>query len=238
MTGVQPCALPISWSGGPDQAFKTNWVYQLPFGQGRRFSANAGRVLNAVIGGWEFSGQIRIQSGPKFNFGGYRLVGMTEKDLQGMFKIYKVPDTNGVAQIYMFPQDVIENSRIALSQASAISPTGYSGAVPTGRYLAPADGPDCVDYLDGQCTPLTRIITAPPYGKTDFTFTKRFKLGGSRFIEARMDLYNVFDNINFTPVGVGGSGLSSWRVTAAARDLNASQDARGRITSFGLRFSW
>jgi hypothetical protein len=63
-------------------------------------------------------------------------------------------------------------------------------------------------------------------------------MGGSRFIEARMDLYNVFDNINFNPVGVGSSSLSSWEVTSAARDLNASQDAGGRITSFGLRFSW
>ncbi len=58
-----------------------------------------------------------------------------------------------------------------------------------------------------------------------------------------MDLYNVFDNINFTPIGIGntqrdGTTRTAWEVTAAARDVNASQDAGGRITSFGLRFSW
>ena len=223
---------------GPDQALKFNWVYQLPFGNGRRFGGGATGLVEALIGGWEFSGAARFQSGTKFNFAGYNLVGMTDKDLQDMFKFYKVPDANGVTRVYMLPQDVIENSIIALNQWSATSLTGYSGTLPTGRYIAPADSLDCVEYLDGQCSPITRIITAPWYGKTDFTFAKRFRLGGNRTIEWRMDLYNVFDNINFTPLGVGGSGLSSWEVTAAARDLNASQDAGGRITSFGLRFNW
>jgi len=163
---------------------------------------------------------------------------MTDDDLQDMFKFYKVPDANGVTRIYMLPLDVIENSRIALNNWSATSPTGYTGTLPTGRYLAPADSADCVRYLAGQCAPLTRIITAPWYGKTDFSFVKRFTLWKTRSIEARIDLYNVFDNINFTPVGIGGSGLSSWEVTSSARDLNASQDAGGRITSFGLRFNW
>jgi hypothetical protein len=35
------------------------------------------------------------------------------------------------------------------------------------------------------------------YFKTDFSFVKRFNLGGNRRIEARMDLFNVFDTINF-----------------------------------------
>jgi len=228
----------IESTTGPDQALKFNWVYQLPFGTGRRFGGGAGRWKDALIGGWEFSGVARFQSGPKFDFGGTRLVGMTDDDLQDMFKFYKVPDANGVTRIYMLPLDVIENSRIALNNWSATSPTGYTGTLPTGRYLAPADSADCVRYLAGQCAPLTRIITAPWYGKTDFSFVKRFTLWKTRSIEARIDLYNVFDNINFTPVGIGGSGLSSWEVTSSARDLNASQDAGGRITSFGLRFNW
>jgi len=230
---------------GPDQAIKLNWVYQLPFGAGRRFGGGASGWVEALIGGWEFAGAARFQSGRKYDIGGYNLVGMTEKDVQDMFKFYKVPDAKGVTRIYMFPQDVIQNSIIALNQWSATSLTGYSGALPTGRYFAPADSLDCVEYLDGQCSPLTSIISAPWYGKTDFTFTKRFRLGGTRTIEWRMDLLNVFDNINFSPGAgssttnaLGGSSLSSWEVTAAARDLNASQDAGGRITSFGLRFNW
>jgi hypothetical protein len=226
---------------GPDHALKFNWVYQLPFGAGRKFGGSAGKWKDLLIGGWEFAGNARFQSGEKFNIGGFNLVGMTAKDVQDMFKFYKRPDANGVTRIYMFPEDVIDQSVIAFNSWSATHPTGYTnGVVPTGRYFAPGDTPNCVVYLAGDCgLPLQLLVTSPWYGKTDFAFAKRFSVGGSRTIEARMDLYNVFDNINFTPRGVQtGSSRASWEVTGAARDLNASQDAGGRITSFALRFSW
>jgi hypothetical protein len=56
-----------------------------------------------------------------------------------------------------------------------------------------------------------------------------------------MDLYNITDAINFNAVGVptsSVSALTSWQVSGAARDINGTQDAGGRITSFGLRFTW
>ena len=43
--------------------FNTNWVYQLPFGRGQRFAGTSGRLLNAVIGGWQWSGLARWTSG-------------------------------------------------------------------------------------------------------------------------------------------------------------------------------
>jgi hypothetical protein len=234
-------------TGGNDHTFKANWVYELPFGQGKKFGSGTGGGMNRVIGGWEVDGVVRWQSGPKFNYGGYRLVGMTDKDLQKMFKFYKVTDpavkdANGAAmtRIYMFPQDVITNSILALSTTSATTTTGYAGALPTGRYLAPASGPDCVQYYAGQCpgTAVTRIITGPGYFKTDLSIVKRIPIKKSMFVEARMDLFNIFDTINFTPTSATGSAITNWQVTAGAQDVNASQDPGGRITQFGLRFSW
>ena len=59
------------------------------------------------------------------------------------------------------------------------------------------------------------LITSPWFGKTDLAFVKRFRLGGSRSIEARMDLYNVFNNINFTPIGVQtGASAANWKLPA------------------------
>jgi hypothetical protein len=225
---------------GPDQALKLNWQYELPFGRGRRFGANASTWVDALIGGWEFDGVGRFQSGSKINIGGLKLVGMTKDDVQDMYKFYRRADANGVERIYMFPEEIINQSIIAFSQTSASSLTGYTGALPTGRYFTRRSDENCVAYLTGDCgQPESVIITAPWYGKTDFAFVKRFRIGGSRSIEARMDLYNVFNNINFTPVGIStGSTVAGWEVTSAARDLNASQDAGGRITSFGLRFNW
>ena len=36
-------------------------------------------------------------------------------------------------------------------------------------------------------------------------------MGSNRFIEARMDLYNVFDNINFIPVGYSTGSSTTGR---------------------------
>ena len=238
----------VEGQGGPDHAFKLNWVYELPFGQGRKWGSGSSTFLNALIGGWEWDGVARVQSGAKFNFGGLRLVGMNDDDLQKMFKFYREKDAAGVERIYMFPQDVIQNSILALYTASPTSVTGYSGALPTGRYFAPASGPDCVQYLAGMCpgTSEARIITGPMYGKVDMSFVKRFQLPRRMTVEARMDVFNILDTINFNANGPTsltntsgrGSSVSSWQVTSAASDVNASQDPGGRITSFGLRFTW
>jgi hypothetical protein len=44
----------------------------MPFGQGKRFGAGAGRAVDAVIGGWEVTGILRVQSGrPLTVFSGF-----------------------------------------------------------------------------------------------------------------------------------------------------------------------
>ena len=45
----------------------TNWVYELPYGRGKRYGANAHPVMNGVFGGWEVSGIWLWQSGLPVN---------------------------------------------------------------------------------------------------------------------------------------------------------------------------
>jgi hypothetical protein len=143
-------------SAARERSFKVNWVYELPFGQGRTFGSGASRFADAAD--WRL-GVERPDPTPERNavqLRNFRLVGMTEKEFQKMFKFYKETDSAGKTRVYMFPKDVIENSILALYTASATTTTGYSGALPTGRYLAPASGPDCVQY-----SPAT--ARAPPF---------------------------------------------------------------------------
>jgi hypothetical protein len=53
-----------------------------------------------------------------------------------------------------------------------------------------------------------------------------------------MELFNIFDTINFNATSAMGSSVTAWQVTSAATDSSASQDPGGRITQFGLRFTW
>jgi len=41
----------------------TNWICQLPFEQGHRFAGTSGRLLNAVVRGWQWSGPARWTRG-------------------------------------------------------------------------------------------------------------------------------------------------------------------------------
>src|SRR5262249_56067136 len=68
-------------------AFKVNWLYELPIGRGKPLLGGAGAWLDRLVGGWEFYGAGRVQSGQLFNFGNINLVGMTNDELRDMVKI-------------------------------------------------------------------------------------------------------------------------------------------------------
>ncbi|MBL8218781.1 MAG: carboxypeptidase regulatory-like domain-containing protein [Bryobacterales bacterium] len=44
-------------------SFVTAFVYDFPFGRGRKYGAGINRVLDAVVGGWNASGMVRFDSG-------------------------------------------------------------------------------------------------------------------------------------------------------------------------------
>jgi hypothetical protein len=67
-----------SWSPGQLRAvsdfdtrhqINANWVYELPFGRGRRFASGMGRIANAIVGGWGLSGIFHWTSGLPFSMG-------------------------------------------------------------------------------------------------------------------------------------------------------------------------
>jgi len=43
--------------------FNANWIYTLPFGTGHSVLGNSGRLMNAVVGGWQLAGLMRVTSG-------------------------------------------------------------------------------------------------------------------------------------------------------------------------------
>jgi hypothetical protein len=45
----------------------SNWVWELPFGRGKRWGGDSGRVVDGVLGGWSLTGIFRISSGFPFS---------------------------------------------------------------------------------------------------------------------------------------------------------------------------
>jgi hypothetical protein len=224
--------------GGITQALKGNWVYELPFGNGRSFFGSTHGWVDRVIGGWEFDGVVRIQSGRMVDVGNVRLIGMSATDLKRAFGQYEYATTGinatAVPNIYNLPQDILENTIKAFS-VSATSTTGYGSlGKPTGRYMAPANGPDCIESVAngyGDCGVRSLVLTGPMYQRWDMSAVKRTRIVGRTMFEFRADMINVFNHSNFVPVATTSTTADNWRVTSV-------QENSSRTIQLVVRFSW
>jgi hypothetical protein len=201
--------------GNVQHALKGNWLYELPFGDGKRWGSHSNGVINALLGGWEFDGVGRIQTGEQIDFGNVRLIGMSEDEFRKSVELRVA--SNG--QVFILPQEIIDNTVKAFS-TSATSTTGYALGVPSGRYLAPANGPDCIETAPGygDCGVRSLVANAPRLVRFDLSMVKRIKIHGSVNFEFRAELLNALNSPYFTPASTGGQpiGMSTTYTTATA----------------------
>lgn len=232
--------------GNVNHNFALNWLFDVPFGQGKRFASNANGLLNRIIGDWSIMGTLRYQSGRMIDYGNVRLVGMSPKEFSKLHTLRKSQDPNNQFRtlVWMLPEDVIN----ATIQAFSISATGYTAGAPSGKYMAPANGPDCLEtslwptagvnsaqYGYGACGTGSLVASGPSVFKTDITIGKRIRTLGPINAEFQLMIFNVFNNVNFNPVGgtfaysYVGTTKDSYQVTSAV-DSNRTMQAAFRVS--------
>ena len=113
--------------------FNTNFIVDMPFGQGKAIGHDVGKPLNALIGGWQVTGLFRMTSGFPVNIG--NVFGFpTNWELTGLANLtghidtgngghHAIIDGNGNPNISVFA-----NGPNALSSFSPALP-GFSGRV-------------------------------------------------------------------------------------------------------------
>jgi hypothetical protein len=202
---------PLEWVdqvgqvGNVQHAWKGHWIYELPFGHNQRFGNKVGSFTNGLIGGWSFDGVARIQTGQQLDFGNVRLVGMSVKDLRKAIKLQMGPS----GQMFILPDDILQNTVRAFS-VSATSPTGYSAlGAPTGRYIAPANGPDCIETAPGygDCGLRSVVVNAPGLVRFDLGASKKVRIHGNVTFEFRGEVLNAFNKPHFNPGSTAGIPL-------------------------------
>jgi carboxypeptidase family protein len=224
-------------------AFKTDWIYDMPFGHGQKLLSQTRGPLGKVLEGWAYQGTARLQSGAPFNITGVRLVGMTRKELQKSIKV-RFDDAAGIA--YYLPQEIVDNT-IRAFNVSATSGNGYSSrGAPTGRYLAPANSANCIEVYSGQCGLPNLLLFGPAFTRFDMSLIKRTKITEKVSFEFRAEFLNTFNNINFsvgspnnattTVTGLGNDAYG--RITQAYRDISTTNDPGGRIIQFVGRINF
>ena len=213
--------------GDVTHAVKSTFVYELPFGQGKRFGTNAGGVMDRIIGGWQVSGTARFQTGELIDLGNVNVVGMSLDEVQGLFQVrYTGP---GNTPIYMWPQDIIDNTIKAYSR----DVNGFTAGEPTGRYFAPAGLDNCIETIApgyGDCGERTLVITSPWQRNLDLSLVKDVRLSGRKTFQFRMDFLNAFNFVDLDPEsGVGATTLADWEITGSNGP---------RVIQLVTRFSW
>jgi hypothetical protein len=217
---------------GITHTFKTDWIYELPIGRGRALLGNAGGVLDRVVGGWEYHGTARIQSGAPFDLGNVQLVNMTLSQLQDSVKVRKEPNA-----VFYLPQEIIDNTRKAY---------GTLGGTPTGSYIAPPSFNDPVAY-NGQKGFSHVVLYGPRFTRFDMSAVKRFKITERVSFEFRAEFLNAFNNINFlvgnpandvNSINNTISGTSFGQINQAYRDTSTTNDPGGRLMQFVGRINF
>jgi hypothetical protein len=239
------------------QAFKTNFVYELPFGKGKTFMAGANGLMDKLVGGWGFNGNVRIQSGIPFNFAApngilalsgnqqnnsnVQLVGMSYKQLQNAVGVYRDPD----GFVYLLPKEIRDNTVKAFSIGLGATGPTYTLGEPVGRYLAPA-GRGCNQAFIGQCGYANLVLHGPSFFRFDLAMAKKIRFSENINLEMRVEFLNAFNNINFQP-GASGSDVNSLgnltstafgRMTSAYQDLSTTNDPGGRVGQLVLRLNF
>jgi carboxypeptidase family protein len=226
-------------------ALKVNWIYELPIGRGKTLFGNAGGVVDRLVGGWEFHGAARVQSGGTFSLGNVQLVGMTREDLQ---KSIKIRQDDAGKKTFFLPPDIVDNTIKAFS----VNASGFANGAPTGRYIAPSSDANCLQAFAGQCGFSNLVLYGPKFTKFDLSVAKRIRITERVNFEFRAEFLNAFNNINFmvgsaandiNNTNVGGTitaptSLNFGQTRNAYQDTSTTNDPGGRLIQFVGRINF
>lgn len=212
-------------------AVKLQLIYDLPFGQGKKWSSSSG-LVNRIIGGWSLDTITRWQQGPPVqitsgvtggatynqNNSGVNLIGITAPQLQSMLTTNKL-EGGATPFVYYVPTNLLDSS-LQKANTNILQPCNVAGTI-------------CKQPF----------VYGPQYFRTDLSVVKITKITERVNLEMRAELLNAWNDADFYwGCGVGTSPCSiSTQSTAfgkmdagtpsgaAYNDLNTTFDPGGRM---------
>jgi hypothetical protein len=172
--------------------------YELPFGHGKRFMADAGGIANNLLGGWSVSWGAVLQGGQPITLscpsntgngtGCYDIV-VPGQDVKRGMHIDSNLQPSFLGNPAAFTQPCVWRS-------TGPDPTSVPGCIPINGGLG---------LLGGSPTQ----IAGPPFKRLDFSTFKDFKLGERFSLQFRAEIFNILNHPNFNAPNFGGNGVVS-----------------------------
>ena len=179
--------------------FNFNGVYQLPFGQGRKFLSNGGFV-NQIFGGWELSGLVQWGSGAPISFldprGTLNRDGRsTRQTANSSLSVEEIQDLIGIFE---------ENGNLywinpkVLLQTQNPSTGVFSSRASQGFGTTPFEGQVFFNVEPGQTGTLPRaIVNGPSTFNINAALLKNFAFTERTRLQLRVEAFNLLNNVNF-----------------------------------------
>jgi hypothetical protein len=233
------------------QTFNVSVLYSIPYGRGREYGSDAGSFAQVVLGGWDVGGIANARSGLPVP------VQIVRPDVvyrDGADNIFANAAADRVAIVNVPGGGASRNVRRP-DLIAGVDPFIKDGGL---LFLNPAafatPQPGTFGNLE------RNSIHGPGFKQVDLFFAKHFNLTGRNDLEFRMEVFNVFDNVNYSnPIGTLPQAIPNAALTEANRVQPgqpysaAAAGTFGRLTStvgrtvglgtprqmqFALRFSF
>jgi Carboxypeptidase regulatory-like domain len=173
-----------------------SYVYELPFGKGKRFASNANGVAQAVVGGWQVAGVTTVRSGEAFDV----LMG---SDLTNTGAFPPRPDI--IHNPYDFSFGIATQAALGCSRPGHQTLDCWFNQA---AFVAPPLAPG--QNLAHQFGDAGRaILRGPDLVNFDFSAYKMFHVGERFGLSFRAEFFNIFNHPNFNLPNLGSGGGSS-----------------------------
>ena len=188
--------------------FSGNWIYDLPFGENRRFATKG--PLSHILNGWQYSGDFTIASGLYYT---PRVLGNTLDLTRGVSGSLRADATGAPITISNRSTAEFFNTAAFCSPSSTFG-TSTTCANPNGTSFGDAG---------------RNIIEGPGQVVVDMSFGKTITIKESRSLELRFQAANVFNFINYASINTVVNSLQFGEVTSAAATRRLTVIARFRF---------
>jgi hypothetical protein len=201
------------WLDIPTHRVTGNLIYELPFGRGKRFLANGGRVAQHIVGGWDINAIFSQYSG------------------QFLTPAWTGPDPVGTAftasrtapQVTIRPNQ-LSNPNLPTGERAVgrwFNPAAFSAPLP-GSYGSAAKG----------------VIMGPGSNIFNFGLAKTFSLGERMRLRCEMTATNFFNHPNYNNPATNITSAAQVGVISGVAGVSSLDPSGSRSFRAGIRAEW
>ena len=165
--------------------FKLGWTYEFPFGTGRKWmgspSSLAARVVDKVVGGWQFAGNYFWFTGTPVT-----LTGSTTSNINNTIKINQTWGSYAGDDHNLTPSNYTNDLQVLYSPVDPITPS-------TIRRLDPTKVVSARIFVSGNLPPNDDTYRNPARQQWDISLMKNFPFTEGRYVQIRAEAQNAFN---------------------------------------------